>query len=924
MMKQYRAAKEEVPEALLFFRMGDFFELFGLDAIVASDICGLTLTSRDRASDNPIPMAGIPVVAHRAALKKCIVAGFKVAVCDQVEDPRLAKSIVRREITRIATPAVPGDLGEGDEGGVGAAQSDAAEGCYLACVVHVRADAFSLAFVDVSTAEFRLTGNLSRESLEEELLTLRPREILCTPDLVSSLSTFARSRFSNVPRVGIIEPWILRSEPDARALFCEFFAAPDLNRFGVASLSGGLVGVCGLLAYLKHTQKGVLKNLRTILTYEKANHLLLDEATKRHLDFFSTASGERKGSLFNFLNRCATAAGARALARRLHYPFKAESDVREHLECVADVRDRPQLEEALGRLLSSTADIDRLVARVAQGSIDPRGLAWLRQTLETVPLLRAALSEHAAGRLEARVSAFAPSLDVLVSLHASLASALDDEPAAVLGKGGRVFRAGFSPELDEVIGLETNFEGLIADLEKREREKTGITNLKVGYTRVFGYYFEISKGRLSQVPPHFLRKQTLTNGERFITEELKELEEKALVATEKRGVLERELFENLKARVLEFADVLGDASRFLAEVDVVRTFSLLAGHLGWCRPQVSSARESVLKASVHPILANFSQGHEPFVANDIAVGEGHGHVLLITGPNMAGKSTVMRQLAIAQVLFQMGSYVPAQEARLGVCDRLFTRIGSGDFLLRAQSTFMVEMLETAHILRNATPASLILVDELGRGTSTFDGLSLAWSILEDLHDRVRARALFSTHYHEILAVKEGREGIVPMQMEVVEQASSIVFSRRFKPGAAGKSYGLHVAEMAGLPDVLLKRAAVVLHHLNGASTRESDLPPVAQTPALHPRESLPSEAEDVRGALVTALCSLEVDALTPRDALDALYELRDVAKAFGPGVSLHESVAACRRLADAFGASARGKKRGARAGATRGNDETLF
>lgn len=965
MMKQYRQAKEEVPDALLFFRMGDFFELFGLDAIVASDVCGLTLTSRDRSSENPIAMAGIPVVAHRAALKKCLAAGFKVAVCDQVEDPRLAKSIVRREITRIATPAVPGDFGEGEEGAAGGgAQADVAEGCYLACVVQPRSDVFTLAFVDVSTAEFRLTGGLSRDSLEEEILTLRPREILCTPDLVSSLGSFVRSRFSNVPRVGALEPWITRSEPDARALFSEFFAQSDLNCFGVSAVPGGLVGVCGILAYLKHTQKGVLKNLRSISTYEKSNSLLLDDATKRHLDFFATASGERKGSLFSFLNRCATATGARALARRLNYPLKNECEVEAQLACVADVRERPLLEDTLGRLLSATADIDRLLARVAQGTIDPRGLAWLRQTLEVLPKIQAAVAESGAKHVEVRLVPFLKSLESVVSLHAYLASSLDDEPAPLIGKGGRVFRLGFSPELDEVIALETNFEGLIAELEKREREKTGIANLKIGYTRVFGYYFEISKGKLSQVPSHFLRKQTLTNGERFITEELKELEEKALVATERRGALERELFEGLKARVLEFADVLGDASRFLAEVDVVRTFALLAGQYGWCRPTVSGLRESVLKDSVHPILASLSQSMEPFVANDIAVGEGHGHVLLITGPNMAGKSTLMRQLAISQVLFQMGSYVPAKEARLGVCDRLFTRIGSGDFVLKAQSTFMVEMLETAHILRNATPASLLLVDELGRGTSTFDGLSLAWSILEDLHDRVRARTLFSTHYHEILAVTEGRPGIVPMQMEVVDQANSILFSRRFKPGSAGKSYGLHVAEMAGLPRALLQRAALVLEHLNGARTKESDLPPALvlslgtdpkpSAPLLSPepaqakrdvaRES-PRESENasenesekeggeaaaVARAVVEALCQLDVDSLAPREALDALYELREAAAsaaalaAKGSFEREHLALGASRLLASALGSASRGKKRGTRMGAVRASDETLF
>jgi DNA mismatch repair protein MutS len=891
MMRQYRAAKEESPGALLFFRMGDFFELFGLDAIIAADVCGLTLTSRDKGSDAPVPMAGVPVVAHRSALRKCIQAGFSVAVCDQVEDPRQAKGIVRREITRIATPAVPGDLGESDDGAAGAAP-DASEGCYLACAV-ARGGSYALAFVDVSTGEFRLTGGLSRESLEEEFLTLRPREILCEGDALGGWVTFARARFSNVPRVAGIEPWIGRSERDAKALFGEFFAARDIARFGLASVEGGLVAVCGILAYLKHTQKGVLRNLRSIATYAKADHLLLDEATKRHLDFFSTASGERKGSLFWFLNRCATAAGARALARRMNYPFKTEPEVRASLACVREILDRPDLESALGRLLASTADIDRLLARTAQGSIDPKGLAWLRQSLAALPRIESALKEHGAAALDARLAPLRDGVGGAAALCAYLEASFDDEPASQLGKGGRVFRHGFSPELDEVVALETDFDALIAALETREKERTGISTLRVGYTRVFGYYFEVSKGRLSQVPAHFLRKQTLTNGERFITEELKELEEKALVASERRGVLERELFEGLKARVLEYADALGEASRYFAEVDLARAFAALAAQYGWCEPEVAVLKETTLRASTHPILAAMASAEDPFVANDVAVGESHGDVLLITGPNMAGKSTVMRQVAIAQVLFQMGCFVPAKAARMRPCDRLFTRIGSGDFALRAQSTFMVEMLETAHILRNATRESLILMDELGRGTSTFDGLSLAWSILEDLHDRVGARTLFSTHYHEILAVTAGRPRIVPMQMEVIERERDsgaaeaggssrweILFSRRFKPGAAGKSYGLHVAEMAGLADTVVRRAGELLAHL-GESGQEGHprtaVPVVAPEALKAPeapssREAYPLASED---KTLEALREADPDAMSPRDALDFLYALKD-------------------------------------------------
>jgi len=885
MMRQFRASKEEVPDALLFFRMGDFFELFGLDAIIAADVCGLTLTSRDKSSDSPVPMAGVPAVAHRAALRKCVQAGFKVAVCDQVEDPRAAKGLVRREILRVATPAVPGDLGEDDDNVI--------EGCYLACAIG-KADRWTLAFVDVSTGEFRVCGGVPRESLEQELLTVRPREILCAPDCVAEFSTFARGRFSLVPRVGAIEPWIQRSEKDARALFEEFFPAHAFNRFGLSAVEHGLPVVAGVLAYLKNTQKNVLRNLRTVSVYEKSDHLLLDESTKKHLDFFATATGDRKGSLFWFLNRCATAAGSRALVRRMNYPFKHAADVETHLACVEEISATPWLEERLGTLLQGVGDIDRLLARAAQGGIDPKGLAWLRQTLAALTPIQAALEEAGSVSLLRRLSAFDSARSQADELFCYLTATLEDEPAVVLGKG-RVFRTGFSPELDEVVALETDFDALIQALERTERDKTGIATLRIGYTRVFGYYFEISKGKLSQVPAHFLRKQTLTNGERFVTQELKELEEKALVATERRSILERELFETVRGRVLTYADALCAASRYLAEVDLVRTFALIAAKEEWCKPRVADTGETSLTQCVHPVLASLA-GAEPFVANDVNVGGRHGHVLLITGPNMAGKSTLMRQAALAQVLFQMGSYVPAREASIGLCDRLFTRIGSGDFALRNQSTFMVEMLETAQILRHATGESFVLMDEIGRGTSTFDGLSLAWAILEDLHDRVKARTLFSTHYHEILSVAQGRAGVVPMQMEVLESRRAgtsvdgpkmhgwdISFSRRFKAGAAGKSYGLHVAEMAGLSDGLVARAACVLGELSHPAhdvapqvsppASEKQSVPTAQVPpALSPEKSTPQEA-----ALAAALAHLDPDALTPREALSLVYELRSMA-----------------------------------------------
>ncbi len=852
MMKQYIAAKDEVPDAIVFFRMGDFFELFGADAIIAADICGLTLTSRDKNSANPIPMAGVPVVNYRAAIKKCVVAGFKVAVVDQVEDPRMAKGLVKREIVRIATPAVPGDIGE--------EETDQSQGCYLAAA-HETSDGWTLAFVDVSTGEFRLTHALDKATLQQELSTIAPREVLAKTDAIASIKDILKSTFQRVPTVSPIDAWIFRSEKDCTELIAAFLGPLAVNRFGIAANPGGLQTVTGILAYLKNTQRDVLRNIQNVETYELANHMILCESTKRHLDFFYTASGERKGSLYGFLNKCATAPGSRLLARRLNYPLKHRADIeREHIS-VAALADNDFVLENLASILRSTADVERLLSRAAQNNLDPRGMAWLRQSLAQLPRVAEILGELPAnGSIPKLRESLLKSTQNLAPLSETLWKMLEDEPASLLGKGGRIFRKGFSTELDELTALEQNFYELIANLEKRERENAQIATLKIGYTKVFGYYFEVSKGKLSQVPSHFIRKQTLTNGERYTTPELKELEEKALHATERRAILERELFEQLRQSILANVDELTIAANTFAQVDVIRNFASLAVENNWCKPTLVDESVTALENSVHPILKALQVSNEPFIANNIVLGQSSlcatksfvpaeltksdARILLITGPNMAGKSTIMRQIGLAQILCQCGSFVPASRAIMGVCDKVYTRIGSADYALRNQSTFMVEMLETAQMLRAATSRSLLIMDELGRGTSTYDGLSLAWAILEEIHDRVQARTLFSTHYHELLEVTKSHTDIAPMQMEVIERERQhdlgaglreIIFSRRFVPGAAGRSYGLHVAELAGIAPSVVGRASEILAKLSAnkaeiTTQTEDQIAPPSATP----------------------------------------------------------------------------------------------
>ncbi len=907
MMKQFKTAKEEIPDALLFFRMGDFYELFGMDAIIASDLCALTLTSRDKSSENPIPMAGVPVVGYKNALKKCIQAGFKVAVCDQIEDPRQAKGIVKRETTRIATPAVPGDL-EDDE-----FSTEIKFGCYLASVIESKKK-FTLAYIDVSTGEFKVTYNLDEVLLAEEIATISPKEILIPQNLKIKIQDIQKTLvLKNSISINYIEPWLVKTESAGKDIFCEFFTASDFNKFGLNAIPNSLPAVASILHYLKNTQKSILKNIQFIKIYELSEHLIIDDATKKHLDFFFTASGEKKGSLFHFLNKCTTASGSRLLINRLKYPFKEIKLANESLDRISEILETENLILELIELLKQTADIEKLLAKIAQKNIDPRGLVWLRQTLQLLPQIKNCLESKQ--QLKNLLTIFNTNdlLEKLKPLTQILEQTFISDPAPIIGKGGHIFNEGYSKELDKIIHLTTNFNQMLTDLEKKEKDLSQIQTLKIGYTGAFGYYFEISKGKVSQAPKHFIRKQTLTNCERYITPELKELEEQALSANEKRCELEKELFEQVRLQTVEYSQYLTLAANLIAEIDLCLNFAILANQYQWTKPELINKNFLELKNCVHPILANLNTLSEPFIANDICLGDKNDNAFnqplihLITGPNMAGKSTLMRQIAITQILAQMGSFVPASAAKIGFVDRVFTRIGSADNALKNQSTFMVEMLETANMLQFATEKSLLLLDEIGRGTSTFDGLSLAWAILEHLHDQIKARALFSTHYHELQEVADSKNNIQPMHMEVSENTvqkeglatKEIVFTRRYLPGGSGKSYGIHVAALAGIPQTVLMRAENVLNNLeyshsqtenNQINSITTDIKPEINNPFVTaPEKLLPKNDEkqihqtpdqrqtnhEKESYIFNLINKMNPDDMTPRESLRFLYDLKE-------------------------------------------------
>ncbi len=894
MMVQFRKAKEEVPEAILFFRMGDFYEFFGLDAIIASAICGLTLTSRDKNSSQPVPMAGVPVSGCRAALRKCVKAGFKAAVCDQMEDPKSVKSLVRREIIRICTPAMPGDIFDEDW------DSKTSVGCYLASCV-VGKNAFTFAFVDASTGDLRITHSLTKSQLEDEILTADPKEILCSPELVAPLKEFLIRLHGKTVMVKAIDSWILSSGSACKTLFESFFPGNLFQVFGLESVPLAYSSIGALLDYIKQSQRACIKNLTQVRIYDLSHSLKLDQATKRHLDLFVTSSGEKKGSIFWLLNHCMTPMGSRALYQNLHYPFLKREEIVARQEQVEFLVVSESTGLTLRNALQGCMDFERFLSRAAQYSVDARLLVWFHKSLGALLGWTQDLDSSGLPPVwKTLVASLEKHLNALCDIQLQLSEALVDEPAPILGKGPRTFKEGYCTELDELIGLEFGLEQTLQNLEEAERKKSGISTLKIGFARNMGYFFEVSKGKSGAMPGHFEKKQTLTNADRFVTDELKKLESKVLTASDKRMALEKQYFQVLVEKILTRSELLGKLAEVVAKMDLIGSLAFVANQNGWCKPYICESRVTFVENSMHPVLQKILPSHQSFVPNSFLVGDllevekdrlgsldeslGSGAPIhLITGPNMAGKSTLMRQVALTQILAQLGSYVPGTRAVVGVCDAVYSRIGSADNALKNQSTFMVEMLETAQILHLATPQSLLLLDEVGRGTSTFDGLALAWSILEELADRLKARTLFSTHYHELREVAESRSQIQLMQMEVIETSSQeILFSRRYVPGAAGKSFGIQVAKLAGIPDKVTNRAQEILaqKEVKSKSHTNSD-------DSFVPEKFISDEAgqETLGGKpaledhpALELLHQVEINHITPLDALNLLALIKDFSK----------------------------------------------
>ena len=807
----------------MFYRMGDFYEMFGDDAVIASKILQIQLTSRNKNKEDSIPLCGVPVHAYDQYLNKLTGAGYKVAVCEQTEDPAQAKGLVKREVVRIITPGtiVSPDL------------LDATSNCFLAALCFdSKKNQAGIAFCDLSTGEFevdQLDLKTGASEIVELLYLYKPREILVSEfdersdtGIQSIFFKQTENLFSNGDFGTHFEPladfnFELRA---ARRSLKDHFRVSTLDGFGIETKPLSIRTAGAILAYLKETQKDTLKHINRIRQIQKDQQMILDESTIRNLELFETLNGfEKKNTLVHLLDKCKTAMGSRKLKRWMAAPLLKKDQIEERLDAVQSLIDSGSTLEKMRLVLSQVGDLERIIARISMPSTSVSDLVRLRSGLEPLEQLNGFFKQLNNTTLHKQVINF----DDLKDLYQLLKDQILDDPTVKVKDGGFI-RQGINKKLDKLKNLMKNGKQLIANMEADERQKTGITSLKIGFNKVFGYYIEVSNASKHLVPDSYIRRQTLVNNERYVTEELKELEEEILSAEEDSRALELKLFNELKQKLQAEISRIQKSAQIVATVDVLSTFSFNAKLNNYNRPELDdnpNRRTLTIKEGRHPVIESLDF-EEPFIPNDVVLDSRAGVIMVITGPNMGGKSTYMRQTALIALMAQIGSFVPAEDARLPIFDRIFTRVGASDNLTRGQSTFMVEMSEAASILNNASKDSFIILDEIGRGTSTFDGISIAWAIIEYLHE-IKALTLFATHYHELILLEQQLEGVCNAKVVVHEEDDNMVFLRKIVSGETDKSYGIQVAKLAGLPQNVVDRAKEVIQGLKMAEKKFSDL-----------------------------------------------------------------------------------------------------
>ena len=856
-MRQYNSIKQKFPNALLLFRLGDFYEMFYEDAVVASRELQITLTSRNKEKGVAIPMCGVPYHAAENYIARLIGRGHRVAICDQMEDARATKKLVKREVTRVITPGTASDFNLLRSG----------ENNYLAAVAR-QGDLAGVAYVDISTGEFRAT-EVPASEVEPLLEQVGAREVL----FPAQLPLFQPE--SPAPRGGArrylrteMDDWVFQFDY-ARRVLCDHFQLHSLDGLGLATCQAAVAAAGAILHYLRDTQKAALTHLDRPAYFRQRDHMVLDAVTVRNLELLEPLfGGPKESTVLHVLDHTTTAMGARLLRQWLLKPSLDPEEINARLDAVEELKRETILRAEVERDLAKVLDIERLLARVTLSTATPRDLAALGVSLAGIPLIRAFVARLRAPRLRH----LHERMDEMADISQAILTTLADEPPASLGDGG-VIRAGVDAPLDELRDIQQNSRTYILQIEQRERARTAIGSLKVRFNQVFGYYIEISKPNLHLVPPDYERKQTLVNAERFTTPELKEYERKVLEAEERMLAIERDLFEQLRQRVAGEAQRIRRTAAAVAELDVYLSLARIAADFNYVRPTFNDAGEIQIIGGRHPVIERLAESEraERFIPNDLYLNNSDSLVAIITGPNMGGKSTYLRQAALIAVLAQMGSFVPAVSARVPALDRIFTRIGATDNLALGRSTFMLEMTETAQIINTATPASLILLDEIGRGTSTFDGLAIAWAVVEYIHQRTRAKTLFATHYHELTELSQLLPGVRNLHVSVKEAGDQIIFLRKVEPGAADRSYGIEVARLAGLPMAVVERAREVLaRHEEREHTVTEELSPGAG--AEHPVQI--SIFTPMDHSVVERIRTLNVDELRPIDALNLLSEIK--------------------------------------------------
>ncbi|MHC4097419.1 MAG: DNA mismatch repair protein MutS [Planctomycetota bacterium] len=859
-MKQFARFKQKYPDCILFFRMGDFYETFYDDAKTCSRVCGLTLTSRSKGS-NPIPLAGVPYHAVDGYLKKMIQAGYRVAVCEQVEDPKTAKGVVKRDVVRVVTPGTLTDD----------MLLDAKEDNFLCAVGLGTKHQAAISWVDISTGHF-FVQDLPEEKLLDELLRLSPAECLLpdrrgelfeteTRKLATDVEQLTRSIVTERP-AWYFDPY------QARQRLLKHFGTATLEGFGISDGEDGLIPPAGaIIEYLNETQKTTLGHIQSLKKINRKKFLQIDPATLRSLEVLRTIRTEtQKGSLLECLDETLTGMGARKFRSWLCMPLCDLSSIESRQDAVEELKETDTKLADIRKILSALSDPERIAARISTFRASPRDLVALAVTLRRIPKLREVL-EQLSTDLLVQLAGRCDSMDELADL---LEAAIEPHCPSHFRDGG-VIRAGFSEELDRLRSISKDGQSWLRNYQKQQIERTGLGNLRIGFNKVFGYYIEVSRSAADKVPADYVRKQTIKNAERYITDELKEYETQALSADEKALELEQQLFEEVRRQSAQYVSRLQALADTIAQCDCLTALAYLAKRRGYIRPKMTDTGQLLINEGKHPVVAEML-GAE-FVPNDIEMGEKAGDVILVTGPNMSGKSTYIRQVALLVLMAQTGSFIPAKDAELGLVDRIFTRVGASDELVRGQSTFMVEMTETANIINNATEKSLVILDEVGRGTSTYDGLSLAWAITEHIATKIKCRTLFATHYHELTELAELFTNIKNCNVAVREWMDEVVFLHKILPGGTDKSYGIHVAKLAGVPKSILERSKEILEELESTFQKEATGEHLSRHKTKEPdKDSLFVQKHK---SVLEKLASTDVNNLTPIEAINLLNQIKN-------------------------------------------------